>query len=143
MAAPTPRQLRLRLLHDGAQPGPPLDEPLDFGLQDTKGGIHAGRPGPDGLLVFDLTLDVHAGPSAPVFKGPFAQGRAPANFLYLSWKRPGTHEHPYGWRIKIPLTAIGWPEIDAATEAGMCIMADVTDRRPHKTGPVDWKIVPS
>jgi hypothetical protein len=141
MAHAAARVLRLRLVHNGVQPGKALDEPLDFGLQDIKGGIHAGTPEPDGKLGFDLTLDVHPG-VAPIFRGPFAQGAPSVRFLYLSWKRRGEHEHPYGWRIKIPLGAIGWNEIDAATRPGMCIMADVTGRRPHMTAPIAWATVP-
>jgi hypothetical protein len=141
MARAAARVLPLRLVHDGAQPGKSLDEPLDFGLQDIKGSIHAGTPGPGEKLVFDLTLDVYPG-AAPVFRGPFAQGAPAVRFLYLSWKRRGEHEHPYGWRIKIPLGGIGWPDIDAATRPGMCIMADVTGRRPHVTAPIVWTTLP-
>jgi hypothetical protein len=47
---------------------------------------------------------------------------------------------PYGWRIKIPLDGIGWEMIAAAERSG-AIEADVRDRRPHRVGPVAWRVV--
>ena len=32
-------QIAIRLIHNGVQPGIPLDEPMRFGVQDTKGGV--------------------------------------------------------------------------------------------------------
>jgi hypothetical protein len=61
-------------------------------------------------------------------------------FLYLSWKREGEHEHPWGWRIKIPLSGIGWAEIGAAQTPGKCLVADVISRRPHTSERAEWKV---
>jgi hypothetical protein len=51
-------QINVRLIHDGVQPGTPLDEPMRFGAQDTKGGVHPGLTEPGDARPFDLTLDV-------------------------------------------------------------------------------------
>jgi hypothetical protein len=128
--------LKLRLLHDGTQPGPKLDEPLIFGLQDSKGAIYPGLP-QDGLLAFDLTVSVSS-TEPPVFGGPFAHGKPPERFLYLSWKRPVPVPAPYGWRIKVPLASIPTPLLRQALAADARLTADVRDRRPHKITPVDW-----
>jgi hypothetical protein len=49
------RQIAIRLIHDGVQPGTPLDEPMRFGVQDTKGGVHPGLTGPCDACPFDLS----------------------------------------------------------------------------------------
>jgi hypothetical protein len=136
--------LVLRLVHDGAQPGPALPEPLRFGLQDTKGEVHPGLTDPGPPRNFDLTLDVTADPATgrPLFRGAFAHGPPGARFLYLSWKRLGDTTPPYGWRIKIPLAGITWPDIRAASQPGICLATDVTGRRPHASAPIAWQVVP-
>jgi hypothetical protein len=136
------RRINLRVIHDGVQPGTPLPETLHFGLQDAKGEVHAGAKQLDGTQHFDLTLEVKGTADAPpVLTGAFAHGPPTARFLYLSWKREGQHAAPYGWRIKIPLSAIGWNDVRAA-EAGQCLAANVLGRRPHKVEPVTWWVVP-
>jgi hypothetical protein len=124
------RQINIRLIHDGVQPGVPLDEPMRFGLQDTKGEVHPGFTEPGDARPFDLTLDVRGDEaSPPVFSGSFAHGPPSGRFLYLSWKREGEHEHPWCWRIKIPLSGIGWAEIRAAEKPGNCLAANVVADR--------------
>lgn len=141
-APTTKRLINVRLVHNGVQPGAPLDEPLRFGLQDSKGDVHPGITQPGEARNFDLTLEVtEAGKTGhPVFRGAFAHGPPTARFLYLSWKREGEHEHPFGWRIKIPLSGIGWAEIDAAEKPGKCLAADVVGRRPHASEAIKWRI---
>jgi hypothetical protein len=136
------RQIHLRLIHDGVQPGTPLDEPLRFGLQDGKGEVHPGLTKPGKPQNFDLVLDVSEGDEAnqPVFRGMFAHGPSTGRFVYLSWKRQGEHEHPWGWRIKIPLSGIGWADIRAAEKPGKCLVANVIGRRPHASEPIVWRI---
>jgi hypothetical protein len=137
------RQIAIRLIHDGVQPGTPLDEPMRFGVQDTKGGVHPGLTEPGDARPFDLTLDVKGDEvSPPIFGGPFAHGPPTGRFLYLSWKREGQHEHPWCWRIKIPLSGIGWAEIRAAEKRGNCLAANVIGRRPHTSEPITWRIEP-
>ena len=136
------RQIRLRLIHDGVSPLPPVPETLHFGLQDAKGAVHAGVAHGDARR-FDLTLDVagREGVAAlPVFRGMFAHGPPAQRFLYLSWKRDGEHEHPWHCRIKIPLGVLGWHEIGQAEQFGRCLVADVRGRRPHSSQPVQWQV---
>ena len=124
------------------QPGTPLDEPLRFGLQDAKGEVHPGLTQPGEARNFDLILEFSEGDDAdkPVFRGAFAHGPAKARFVYLSWKRQGKHEHPWGWRIKVPLAGIGWAEICAAEKPGKCLAANVIGRRPHASEAIEWRI---
>ena len=114
--APAKRQVHLRLIHNGVQPGTPLPETLRFGLQDAQGEVHPGLTQPGEARNFDFVLEVSEAKDAgkPVFRGAFAHGPPAGRFIYLSWKREGEHEHPWGWRIKIPLSGIGWDEICAA-----------------------------
>ncbi len=136
------RQVDFRLVHDGEQPGTPLDEPLQFGLQDAKGEIHPGKTHPGQLLAFDFVLEAAGGndPDQPVFRGAFAHGPPAKRFIYLSWKRHGEREHPWGWRIKIPLSGIGWAQIHRAESPGKCLETNVVGRRPHSSETVDWKV---
>ncbi len=133
------RQVRLRLIHDGVQPGTPLAEPLRFGLQDVKGNVHPGLEAPGAPRAFDFVLKV-TGEATPVFRGAFAQGTPKERFVYLSWKRVGEHAHPWGWRIKMPLGGITWEMIAAAEPPGMCLAADVVGRRPHAREAVRWEV---
>jgi hypothetical protein len=143
MPKPPRRRIAIRLIHDGAQPGPPLPETLHFGLQDTKADIHPGTPGPDGTRIFDFALDVADDTAGnPVFRGAFAHGPPKGRFLYLSWKREGVHEHAFGWRIKMPLTSVPPDLICAAEQPGMCLAANVIGRRPHASQPVTWQVQP-
>jgi Family of unknown function (DUF5990) len=92
---------------------------------------------------FELTLEVSEGREGhPVFCSAFAHGPPAARFVYLSWKREDTHQHPWGWRIKIPLSGIGWAEIRAAEKPDKCLAADVTGRRPHASEAINWQVEP-
>jgi hypothetical protein len=68
------RQICLRLIHDGVQPGTPLEEPMQFGLQDAKGEVHPGIRKSGNTRHFDLTLEVSGNDKAgrPGLRGPFA-----------------------------------------------------------------------
>ncbi len=134
------RKLRLRLIHDGNQPGPALAEPLRFGLQDTKGHVHPGLEAPGEPLNLDFELEI-TGTTSPVFRGPFAHGTPATRFVYLSWKRVGEHVHPWGWRIKMPLGGISWDMIEAAEAPGMCLAANVIGRKPHSSQTVTWQVM--
>lgn len=138
------RLIYVQLLHDGVQPGAPLDEPLHFGLQNNKGEVYPEtvKVGPE--LRFEFVMEIKNGETdQPVFSGPFVHGPPASRFLYLSWKREGEHATPWGWRIKIPLNTLGWSEVRNAELPGMCLMANVTDRRPHTSEPVNWRVQPS
>ena len=137
------RKVRVRLLHDGSQPSPPLGETLSFGVQDVKGGVHPGVMEVGGKQRFAIYLDIRTGGTdRPVFGGPFAHGPPAARFLYLSWKREEATTALWGWRIKIPLSSIGWAEVQEAERDGMGLIADVTGRRPHTSEPVIWRVEP-
>ena len=141
-SAATGRRIYLRLIHDGVQPGAPLNEPMRFGLQDAKGEVHPGIRKSGNTRLFDLTLEVSGDEKRgrPGLRGPFAHGPPADRFLYLSWKREGKHAAPWAWRIKIPLAGIGWAEIRAAEKPGNCLVANVIGRRPHAPGAIQWQI---
>jgi hypothetical protein len=140
--SPDKRRIAIRLLHDGAQPGAPLDEPLRFGLQDRKGEVHPGERAAEGVLRFDFSLDVKESgdPKSPAFSGAFVHGPPSGRFLYLSWKRERASDAPWGWRIKIPLSGIGWADIRAAGTSGRPLKANVAGRRPHASEAIDWRL---
>lgn len=138
------RRVTLCLVHDGTQPGTPVAEPVHFGLQDTKGEVHPGElvNGAEQQRRFEAVLSVkgEGGSRPPVFAAPFCHGPPASRFLYLSWKRQGVHAAPWAWRIKVPLSGVDWPLVEAANEPGLCIEANVTGRRPHATEPISWRV---
>ena len=119
----------------------PLGDDYDFGLQDTKGNVIAGRRDDSGRHVFDFSLTVKPGkdPTRPSFGGPFASGPADDRFVYLSWwSRPRRQ-----WinRVKARLADIDWAMVREAQATGRRITADLTGRPPgggHKA--VDWRL---
>jgi hypothetical protein len=122
-----------------------LAEPLQFGLQDTKGEVHPGIRHSGTSVRFDIVLDVigdGAGDRPPVFRSAFAHGATADRFVYLSWKREGIHQHPWAWRIKIPVSGIRWAEVREAEDGARCLEANVVGRRPHTSEAVQWQPVP-
>ena len=89
----------------------------EFGLQDTKGRIVAGRRDARGL-VFDFSLLARPGkdPNHPNFTGAFASGPADGRFIYLSWKAVGRGD--YINRVKAPLAGIDWAMVEEAQRTG-------------------------
>jgi hypothetical protein len=138
---PAKRRVHIRLIHNGVQPGTLLDEPLQFGLQDTKGEVHPGLSQPGKPQNLDATLEVEGYEAGqPVFRGRFAHGPPKGRFVYLSWKREGKHDHPWGWRIKVPLSGIRWADVREAEKPGRCLTANVIGRRPHASDAIEWRI---
>jgi hypothetical protein len=136
---PETSSVKVRLIHDGKQPGPPVPEPLYFGIQDKVGAIHSGKASKGRLLLFEIDIAVkHA--DAPLFSGPFVHGPPGGRFLYLSWKRHGQHEHPWAWRIKMALGGISPSLLRQAQKAGHFLEANVVGRRPHSSDPVTWRV---
>jgi hypothetical protein len=124
-------EIDLRLRYDGAGPVYWNGGPSAFGLQDRSEVLHLGKADADGVVSFDFSLEVKPGASgAPVFLGPFAHGPAGGRFLYLSWRN---REGPYAQRLKIPLTSIGWAEIDRARDEGGRLACLLVDRNPRAT----------
>ena len=138
------QQVKVRLIHDGAEPGPSVGEPLVFGIQDTTKTVHDGRKLRGGLLSFEVTLDVKSKDvsESPRFSGSFAHGSPSERFLYLSWKRQEPRSDPWAWRIKIPLDGITWLMLREAARTGASIEASVVGRRPHAREPIIWHISP-
>jgi hypothetical protein len=136
------REINIRLIHNGLQPGKPsLDEPLEFGMQESKGEILPGTSLPAGLHRFDVVLALKEDDEGqPVFSGKFAHGTPADRFLYLSWKRARVHEHPWAWRVKIPLVGIDWAKVCAAEKPGKCVAANVVDCKPHSSEPINWRV---
>jgi len=99
-------------------------------------------PNPGKPHNFDIVLEVSEGDKAnqPVFRGTFAHGPPKGRSVYLSWKRQGKHEHPWAWRIKVPLSGIGWAEVRAAEKLGKCLAANVIGRHPHSSDAIEWRI---
>jgi hypothetical protein len=123
------RRVHIRLIHDGVQPSKPLEEPLRFGLQDSKGEVSPGSVQSGEVQTFDFVVEVKE--LEVVFTGAFAHGPAAGRFLYLSWRREGVQENPWGRRIKIPLAGIDWAKIRAAEKPGKRLAADVIGRGTH------------
>jgi Family of unknown function (DUF5990) len=129
--------VKVRLIHDGEQPGPSVPEPVDLGIQDKTGAIHPGKASKGRLLLFEIDIAVkHA--DGPLFSGPFVHGPPGGRFLYLSWKKHGRHEHPWAWRIKMPLGGISPSLLRQAQKAGHCLEVNVVGRRPHSVESLIW-----
>jgi hypothetical protein len=135
--------VKMRLLRRGAEPPGPGSPPCRFGLQDTKGALHAGAIREDGLLAFDFELTVKPGPDPerPVFGGPFASGPRDERFVYLSWQR--IDGQGYAGRIKARLADLDWSLVRQAQAMDASLEADLTGRA-YAGGrlPVTWRIAP-
>ena len=132
--------VKVRLIHDGLQPGPEVAEPVDFGIQDKKSVVHPGKRAKGGVLNFEIDVAVKPASAAPAFSGPFVHGPPASRFLYLSWRKRGQHEHPWAWRIKMPLDGISWSLVRQALKDGYCLEANVVGRRPHSADGVVWHV---
>jgi hypothetical protein len=123
--------LRLRFRYFGTGPVFWSGGPSEFGVQDKDENLTLGAPGPDGAIVFNLSIEVKPeGAGAPVFVGPFAHGPAGDRFLYLSWRnRTGEYAQRFGLR----LGGITWDDIHAAWAAGEPLVGDLIDANPKAT----------
>ena len=110
----------------------------DFGMQDRGGNWLEGRAGADSTRVFDVAVVAmrHRDTGRLRFVGPYAQGPAGDEFIYLNWKIDG--QPGWVWRIKMPLTPLTWEQVAAADAAGQCLEFDATGRIPHDRVPVVW-----
>jgi hypothetical protein len=107
--------LRLRIVYDGTPPNTWDGSAKDFGVQDKANVLHLGKTDRSGQIVFDIALDVKPERAAkPVFLGDFAHGPPKERFLYLSWRNSNG---AYAQRLKLPLGAIAWSDIDKARDA--------------------------
>jgi hypothetical protein len=126
---PTNVPLRIRLVD------PPVG--YAFALQKGKGNKAARldhQIAQSDALVFDLEVEAKEHPSGrPNLLGPFSQGTREARFFYLC---VGTFDPPVGeptWsgRVKIPLTDIDWPMINAAQETARRLTASYQASAPN------------
>ena len=120
--------LRVQITCLNPQPPTDADQSYEFGLQDRNQHLIAGVPQLDGALRFwcDVAVKPHVQSDMPDFNGPYVHGTPGARFLYLSWRRRGAKD----WlqRIKIPLVAITWEQIEAA-QPGYALAARVAGNR--------------
>ena len=77
---PETSSVKVRLIHDGKQPGQSVPEPVDFGIQDKLGEIHAGKASKGRLLLFEIDIAVKRA-DQPLFSGPFVHGPPAGRFL--------------------------------------------------------------
>jgi hypothetical protein len=132
--------IHIRLLREPQAPRPDGSE-VRFGLQDKKGAMHDGVARGDGLLQFDLVLQVQQAPDgSPDFGGLFVSGPRGQRFVYLSWQR--TNGAGFMNRIKVRLADLDWSLVRAAQADGKIVEANLRD---VSTGggnrPVDWRLI--
>ena len=141
--------IRLRLVYDGV--GPAIwdgdGRPDAFGIQDKEGTLHPGVPGPDGSVVFDLTLQVKSTDAdAPVFAGTFVHGPPAGRFLYLGWRNA---QGAFAQRLKLPLASITWADVRQALDKQEPLVGTLVDHHPKATStganiggarPLDWTL---
>lgn len=130
----------IRLLREPEPPSPDGSK-VRFGLQDKKGAMHEGVARADGLIQFDLEVEVKGEAEAfPDFAGQFVSGPRGERFIYLSWQR--TDGAGFMNRIKVRLADVDWAMICAAQ--GKRLEADL---RGVATGggkrPVAWRVIDS
>jgi hypothetical protein len=126
-----PNEVRFRLLRNDDVPATnPFQLAYRFGLQDTKQNIFAGEKQPNGIIVFDFSLNVKKGkdPKRPVFTGPFASGPIDDRFVYLSWWAIARGD--YINRVKARLSTIDWKMVRASQDQGKPITANMTGWTP-------------
>jgi hypothetical protein len=99
-------------------------------------------------VVFDLAVTVEGAlpDGRPRLLGPFVQGPPAARFVYLAVGRyAGQADSPWGGRVKVPLTGLGWSEIEALGP-GARLVARIAGTSPRggpalaspRSGPPGW-----
>jgi Family of unknown function (DUF5990) len=132
--------VRLRLVAEELPPEQSDGRPTEFGLQDKKQGVHAGRKQPDGSAHFDGEVRARRNPitGEARFSGPFVQGTAAEPFLYLSWRYT---DPPGEWkrRQKIRLDGITWKQVEEARRDNSLLQASVAPITTRTASiPVEW-----
>lgn len=139
--------IRLRVVYDGKGPLKWSGGPDGFGLQDKSETLHAGTAGPNGTVIFDLSLQVKsADTETPVFVGDFAHGPPDRRFLYLGWRRA---QGGFDQRLKLPLGTITWDDVRQAAARDEPLVGVLVDHHPKLTStgeniggtrPIAWKL---
>jgi hypothetical protein len=134
-------KIKVRLVCRTMPEVPPEEGPLDVGIQDKSQTVHAGKEQKDGVMFFECDLEAKLDDSTGglAFRGPFVHGTPDARFLYLSWKRRDASRPPWYWRVKVPLSGIPLDNVSLAKPDDV-LEADITNRRPHVTDPIIWKL---
>jgi hypothetical protein len=137
----------IRLIYDGVGPVTWSGDPAAFGVQDKAGVLHLGAQGPDGTVVFNLTLQLKTqGSDAPVFAGAFAHGSPTGRFLYLGWRNA---QGGFAQRLKIPLGSITRHDVHEALERQQPLVGKLIDHHPKATStganiggsrPISWAL---
>jgi hypothetical protein len=135
--------VRLRLIAEAPPPEERDGRPTEFGLQDKKQAVHAGREQPDGAVHFECEAQARRNPltGEARFSGAWVHGTAAEPFVYLSWKYA---EDPPQWirRQKIRLDAITWKQIEEARRSNGLLQATVPSILVRTaTVPVEWSPV--
>jgi hypothetical protein len=106
---------------------PPDSGSVRFGLQDKKGNLLAGTKQADGSLLYEFELTAKPGKDgAADFSGAYVQGTLGTRFLYLSLGYAGALTPTWIKRIKVPLSSIGWEQVEAAQ--GRALEASIDGR---------------
>jgi hypothetical protein len=124
-------------------PPPQCDgQPTHFGLQDKNGILLEALPDADGALIYECDLKAKPGAGDTVnFLGSYAHGTPTARFLYLSWAYAGRTPPHWIKRIKIPLSAIPWKQVEEAAQSQRLLEAQVDGRRAATVTPIGgWQI---
>jgi hypothetical protein len=135
--------VRLRLIAEALPPEERDGRPTEFGLQDKKQAVHAGREQADGSAHFDCEVQARRNPitGEARFSGPLVQGTAAEPFIYLSWKYADV---PPDWlrRQKIRLDGITWKQIEEARRSSGILQTTVPSILVRTaTVPVEWTCV--
>jgi len=132
MAKPEPSTISLRIVYDGTPPNVWDGGPEQFGMQDKANLLYPGKTERDGRVVFEVSLPVKPGGSAPVFLGDFAHGPPKERFLYLSWRNANG---AYAQRLKLPLGGIAWSDLERARDTPLVgeVAPSSKPRRPGGT----------
>ena len=120
--APTSDETRmvcLRLICVTPPPSQHENRPTEFGLQDKKQVVHPGQAQADGSVHYEFEVQVkrNEATDAPRFLGPYVHGTPAGPFLYLSWRHTEPEQAPWIRRLKVPLSAITWEQIEIAGRA--------------------------
>ena len=111
--------VRLRLICLTPPPAHHEHRPTAFGLQDKTQVVHPGHVQADGAVHYEFEVQVkrNAATAAPRFLGPYVHGTPADPFLYLSWRHTEPEQAPWIRRLKVPLSAITWEQIEKAGRA--------------------------
>ena len=108
-------------------------------MHDSQGVLIPGERLSNGSRRFDIGVVARRllETGAITFVGPYVQGPASDQFLYLSWRTPGSAKD---WvsRSKFRLTSLSWDEMVAADCVGDVFAFDATNP-PKGTLPLDWR----